>query len=99
MKERILFHLSQLRSLDGESLIDRRIEKYGKIGFLKNSMNWDKAHYYKTRVLFADTDKMGVVYHGRYLEWFEGARTEMLRDHGLPYKDLEERVSLCLSLK
>ncbi|NQT26528.1 acetyl-CoA carboxylase carboxyltransferase subunit alpha [candidate division KSB1 bacterium] len=33
VKERIHFHLSQLRSFDGESLIDRRIKKYGKIGF------------------------------------------------------------------
>jgi acyl-CoA thioester hydrolase len=32
---------------------------------------------------------MGVVYHTRYLEWFEAARTEMLRDMGLPYKKLE----------
>ncbi|NQT26527.1 acyl-CoA thioesterase [candidate division KSB1 bacterium] len=41
------------------------------------------------RVRYADTDQMGVVYHGRYLEWFEAARTEMLRHHGLPYKELE----------
>ena len=33
---------------------------------------------------------MGVVYHGRYFEWFEAARTEMLRDAGLPYAKLEE---------
>lgn len=52
-------------------------------------MNWNGAHEYETRVRFADTDQMGVVYHGRYLEWFEAARTEMMRDHGLPYKDLE----------
>jgi acyl-CoA thioester hydrolase len=54
-------------------------------------MDWDRAHRYETRVRFADTDQMGVAYHGRYLEWFEGARTEMLRDHGLPYKELEAR--------
>jgi acetyl-CoA carboxylase carboxyl transferase subunit alpha len=35
VKERILLHLSQLRSLDKESLIDHRIEKYGKMGFFK----------------------------------------------------------------
>jgi acyl-CoA thioester hydrolase len=40
---------------------------------------------------------MGVAYHTRYLEWFEAARTELLRDKGLPYKALEEAgVSLPL---
>jgi acyl-CoA thioester hydrolase len=34
---------------------------------------------------------MGVVYHARYFEWFEAARTEMLRTSGLPYKDLEKK--------
>jgi acyl-CoA thioester hydrolase len=33
---------------------------------------------------------MGVVYHGRYFEWFEAARTEWLRDKGMPYRQLEE---------
>lgn len=42
------------------------------------------------RVRYADTDKMGVVYYGKYFEYFEVARTEMLRDYGLPYADLEE---------
>jgi acyl-CoA thioester hydrolase len=32
---------------------------------------------------------MGVVYHTHYLDWFEEARTEALRDLGLPYADLE----------
>lgn len=48
-------------------------------------------HRYTHRVRYADTDRMGVVYHGRYFEWFEAARTEMLRDAGLPYAKLEER--------
>jgi acyl-CoA thioester hydrolase len=46
---------------------------------------------YTVRVRYADTDQMGVVYHGRYLEWFESARTELLRAAGLPYKSLEEQ--------
>ena len=32
---------------------------------------------------------MGVVYHVHYLDWFEAARTEALRDLGVPYKDVE----------
>jgi acyl-CoA thioester hydrolase len=43
------------------------------------------------RVRYADVDRMGVAYHTRILEWFEAARTEMLREMGLPYKDLEAR--------
>lgn len=41
------------------------------------------------RVRYRDTDQMGVVYHGVYLEFFETGRTEMLRELGLPYADIE----------
>jgi len=41
------------------------------------------------RVIYADTDKMGVVYHARYLNYFEIGRNEMLREIGLSYKSLE----------
>lgn len=33
---------------------------------------------------------MGVVYHAHYLDYFEAARTEALRELGLAYKTLEE---------
>jgi acyl-CoA thioester hydrolase len=46
-------------------------------------------HIAEIRVRYADTDKMGVVYYGKYFEYFEVARTEMLREYGLPYADLE----------
>ncbi|MDX1918135.1 MAG: thioesterase family protein [Candidatus Caenarcaniphilales bacterium] len=42
------------------------------------------------RTIYADTDSMGVVYHAKYLEYFEYARNEMLREIGYPYKMLEE---------
>jgi acyl-CoA thioester hydrolase len=42
------------------------------------------------RVRYADTDQMGVVYHARYFEWFEAARTEMLRSMGMPYEHMEK---------
>lgn len=41
------------------------------------------------RVIYADTDKMGVVYYSNYLRWFEMGRTEMLREIGVPYTELE----------
>lgn len=42
-----------------------------------------KTHILPVRVYFADTDAFGVVYHSRYLEFAERARTEMLRLMGL----------------
>lgn len=40
-------------------------------------------------VRYAETDMMGIVYHGSYLPWFEIGRTTLLREHGLPYRQLE----------
>lgn len=42
------------------------------------------------RVRFAETDAMGVVYHANYLPWFEVARTKLLADVGLPYRELQD---------
>ena len=41
-------------------------------------------------VRYAETDMMGVVYHGNYLPWFEVGRTTLLKESGLPYRELEE---------
>lgn len=38
---------------------------------------------------YAETDKGGVVHHSVYPVWFEMGRTELLRENGLAYKDLE----------
>ena len=48
-----------------------------------------KPFIYRHRIIYADTDQMGVAYHGRYFEWFEAARTEMVRDLGVAYHDVE----------
>ncbi len=45
---------------------------------------------HKLRSRYGETDKMGYVYYGRYLEYFEEARTEMIRSLGFPYAKLEE---------
>ena len=42
------------------------------------------------RSRYGETDQMGYVYYGRYLEYFEVARTEMIRDLGVPYSRLEQ---------
>ncbi|MDR1797308.1 MAG: acyl-CoA thioesterase [Clostridiales Family XIII bacterium] len=49
-----------------------------------------KKFYTQVRVLFADTDAMGIVYHGNYLRWFEAGRNEFLREIGFPYAELEK---------
>jgi len=41
------------------------------------------------RVRYAETDQMQVVYHSRFLEYFEAGRTDALRSLGLTYKSLE----------
>jgi acyl-CoA thioester hydrolase len=43
------------------------------------------------RVIYGDTDKMGVVYYANYLRWFERGRSEFLRQRGVPYGDIEAR--------
>jgi len=42
------------------------------------------------RSRYGETDQMGYVYYGRYLEFFEVARTEMIRSLEFSYKKLEE---------
>ena len=43
------------------------------------------------RVNYSETDQMGVVYHANYLVWFDRARTELMRETGLTYRDLEQQ--------
>lgn len=40
-------------------------------------------------VRYAETDMMGLVYHGSYVPWLEIGRTTLLKAHGLPYRELE----------
>ena len=42
------------------------------------------------RVIYGDTDQMGVVYYANYLRWFEMGRTELLRQIGATYSSVEE---------
>jgi len=60
---------------------------------------------FKVRVRYAETDQMGVVYHGNYAQYFEMGRVEWLRNLGLSYKFMEENgimlpvVSLTMNYK
>jgi len=42
------------------------------------------------RVRYSETDKMGYLHHANYLNYFEIGRTEMLRNMGLTYKEMEQ---------
>lgn len=46
-------------------------------------------HEHQIRVRYAETDQMGYVYYGNYAAYYEESRTEMLRETGISYKDLE----------
>ena len=41
------------------------------------------------RILYADTDSYGVVWHGAYTKWFEAARVELVEQLGLDLDTLE----------
>ena len=42
------------------------------------------------RVRYADTDQMRIVYYGKFFEYFEQGRADLLRSIGLPYGQVEE---------
>jgi acyl-CoA thioester hydrolase len=48
------------------------------------------------RVIYGDTDQMGMVYYGNYLRYFEIARNEFLRQAGARYREFEETHRLML---
>lgn len=64
-----------------------------------------KFHELEVRVRYAETDQMGVVYHGNYAQYFEMGRVEWLRNLGLSYAFMEKNgimlpvVSLTINYK
>ena len=51
------------------------------------------------RVRYAETDRMGLLHHANYLVYFEQARTELLREAGISYRDLEDQGYLLVLTK
>jgi acyl-CoA thioester hydrolase len=45
----------------------------------------------RLRVRYAETDKMGVVYHSNFVIWFEVGRVELLRQLGFQYSEMEQQ--------
>jgi len=54
---------------------------------------------YKTRVYYEHTDAGGVVYHGRYMNFFDQARTEWLRHHDLQQSDMRQQEHVLLVVR
>jgi len=50
----------------------------------------------RVRVIYGDTDQMGIVYYANYLRWFEVARNEYLRAAGQSYRTFEASAGLFL---
>jgi acyl-CoA thioester hydrolase len=65
--------------------LDRKIED-GTTEDLKTKI-WGET---RLRVRYAETDKMGVVYHSNFVIWFEVGRVELLRQLGFQYSDMEK---------
>ena len=45
---------------------------------------------HQLRSRYSETDKMGYVYYGHFLQYFEVARTELVRSLGVSYKKMED---------
>ncbi len=51
------------------------------------------------RPRYAETDQMGMVYYGRFAEYFEVARTECIRSIGVAYSELEKKHNILLPVR
>ena len=49
-----------------------------------------KSNKISIRIRYGETDQMGVVYHGNYVQYLEIGRIEWLRNLGISYKEMEE---------
>ena len=56
-------------------------------------------HETSFRVRYGDTDRMGVVYYGTYLDYFTVGRTEWMRDKEVPYREAFEERGLLLPVR
>ena len=57
--------------------------------FIRDRIGGKVWHRVKSRILYADTDRSQVVYHGNYLRYFELGRATLMRDTAYPYREVE----------
>ena len=53
-------------------------------------MSEQNEHELAIRVRYAETDRMGLLHHANYFVYFEMGRTELLRQRGLTYREVED---------
>ena len=63
---------------------------------LKSARDW---HKISLRVRYADTDRMGVVYHANYFIYFEACRSDLIRNLWKPYSEIEKDGYLLLVIQ
>src|SRR5438045_9080803 len=57
-------------------------------GKMEHEPHQHVAHTFRVR--YAETDAMGIVHHGSYVDWMEMGRTEFMRAFSFTYRQLEE---------
>ena len=62
-------------------------------------MDLNKDHHLSVRVYYEDTDAEGIVYHSKYLNFAERARTEFLRSYNLDQSTIEKKYGLIFVVK
>jgi acyl-CoA thioester hydrolase len=50
----------------------------------------DTSHEITVRVRYTETDRMGLLHHASYFIYFEMGRTELLRERGVSYREIED---------
>lgn len=55
-------------------------------------LRWHRLHY---RVLYADTDAAGIVYHANYFRFFEASRNAIVRTCGVSYREMSTQGLFC----
>ncbi len=53
-------------------------------------------HQFQKRVRYGEIDKMGYLYYGRYADYYEIGRVEMLRSIGMTYVEMEDEHGIML---
>jgi acyl-CoA thioester hydrolase len=57
------------------------------------------SHEISFRVRYAETDRMGLLHHANYIIYFEMGRTELLRQRGISYRDIEDSGHLLVVIE
>ena len=71
--------------------MDRKIEGFKTNDLRTNDLKTSIWGETRLRVRYAETDRMGIVYHSNFVIWFEVGRVELLRQLGFQYSDMEQK--------